>query len=464
MDSVEKAKQAATGSYTPAQGITAFIVEDVRALMAAPLPDDVVEAARQSVLDWFGIAIGGADEPLVEKLRAEAREQGGNPLATVVYHGEKTSTAYAALINGAMADALDFSDANLAMRGHTTPANVATALAMAEAQNATGMDFIKAVVAGVETGCRVGTLVNQPYLRKGFHPTGNLVPFGAAAVASQMLGLNAGQWAHALGIAATQAAGLLASGGTMSKPFHSGKAATNGVIAGHLARREWIARADALEAPEGFLATHATGMHDDRLYAAKGRFFILDTVYKQHAACQLTHSSIENLLKLKRENSIKLADVKRVELNVPLPHLAVCNIQQPKTGLEMKFSLKATAAMTLLGDDTHAISSYNEQRAADPELTGLAARVEVNGKDELSAGLAISTIELTDGRRFTAQCDTYEPLRNFPYQRELVAKKFLGLAGAKIGQKAAQDLQEQILKAETLATVRPLLELAMKKT
>ena len=205
------------------QGLTAFIVDDVRALLAAPLPADVIEAARQSVLDWFGIAIGGADEPLVDKLRAEAREQGGNPLATVVYHGEKTSTAYAALINGAMADALDFSDANLAMRGHTTPANVATALAMAEAQGANGMAFLKAVIAGVETGCRVGTLVNQPYLRRGFHPTGNLVPFGAAAAAAQMLGLNAAQWAHALGIAATQAAGLLASGGTMSKPFQDRK-------------------------------------------------------------------------------------------------------------------------------------------------------------------------------------------------------------------------------------------------
>lgn len=463
MDTIEKPQSGAEGGYKPAPGITQFIVDDVRALMAAPLPDDVIEAARQSVLDWFGIAIGGADEPLVSMLRAEAREQGGNPLATVMYHGEKTSTAYAALINGAMADALDFSDANLAMRGHTTPANVATALAMSEAQGASGMDFIKAVIAGVETGCRVGTLVNQPYLRRGFHPTGNLVPFGAAAAASQMLGLNAGQWAHALGIAATQAAGLLASGGTMSKPFHSGKAATNGVLAAHLARREWIARPDALEASEGFLSTHASGMHDDKLYAAKGRFFILDTVYKQHAACQLTHSSIENLLKLKREHGIRASDVKRIELNVPRPHLAVCNIQQPKTGLEMKFSLKATAAMTLLGDDTHAILAYNEKRAADAELTGLAARVEVNGKDELKAGLSISIIELNDGRRLTAQCDTYEPLRDFPYQRELISKKFLKLAGGKIGDTAALALRQQILGTEALASVRPLLDLAMKK-
>jgi len=460
MDTKDKNMNGNEAGYRPAAGITRFIIEDVRALLAAPLPDDVIEAARQSVLDWFGIAIGGADEPLVAMLRAEAREQGGHPLATVVYHGEKTSTAYAALINGAMADALDFSDANLAMRGHTTPANVAAALALAEARGSSGMAFIKAVIAGVETGCRVGTLVSQPYLRKGFHPTGNLVPFGAAAAAAQLLGLSDAQWAHALGIAATQAAGLLASGGTMSKPLHSGKAATNGALAAQLAARGWIARPDALEAAEGFLATHATGMHDDRLYAAKGRFFILDTVYKQHAACQLTHSSIENLLKLQRDNGIDAATVKRVELQVPAPHLAVCNIQQPKTGLEMKFSLKATAAMTLLGDDTHAISAYNERRAADPELVGLADKVEVQPRTELTAGLSVTTIELNDGRRFTAQCDTYDPLNDFPHQRGLIAKKFMGLAGGKLGEKAAATLRDEILKAEMLPSVASLLELA----
>lgn len=462
MDSTEK-EHASRGDGATKQGLTAFIVDDVRALLAAPLPADVIEAARQSVLDWFGIAIGGADEPLVDKLRAEAREQGGNPLATVVYHGEKTSTAYAALINGAMADALDFSDANLAMRGHTTPANVATALAMAEAQGANGMAFLKAVIAGVETGCRVGTLVNQPYLRRGFHPTGNLVPFGAAAAAAQMMGLNAAQWAHALGIAATQAAGLLASGGTMSKPFHSGKAATNGVIAAHLAKRDWIARPDALEAPEGFLATHASGMHDDRLFAAKGRFFILDTVYKQHAACQLTHSSIENLLKIKREHGIRPEAVKAIELNVPGPHLAVCNIQEPRTGLEMKFSLKAVAAMAILGDDTHAIDAYNEKRAADAELKSLSQRVMVNGRDELKAGLSVTQVELVDGRKFSAQCDTYEPLRNFPYQRELVSKKFLKLAGGKLGPTVAEKLQARILTVEARPRAGELTELAMSR-
>src|SRR6185437_5514551 len=136
----------------------------------------------------------------------EAREQGGNPLCTVIYHGERTSPAYAALINGSAGDALDFADSNLAMRGHTTPATVATALAVGEWKDISGVELLGAIVAGVETGCRVGTLVNFPFLKKGFHPTGNLVPFAATAAAAHILGLTPQQWTHALGVAATQAA------------------------------------------------------------------------------------------------------------------------------------------------------------------------------------------------------------------------------------------------------------------
>ena len=192
-------------------------------------------------------------------------------------------------------------------------------------------------------------------------------------------------------------------------------------------------------------------------------FRSLDTVYKQHAACQLTHSSIENLLKIKREHGIRPEAVKAIELNVPGPHLAVCNIQEPRTGLEMKFSLKAVAAMAILGDDTHAIDAYNEKRAADAELKNLSQRVMVNGRDELKAGLSVTQVELVDGRKFSAQCDTYEPLRNFPYQRELVSKKFLKLAGGKLGPAVAEKLQARILTVETLPRAGELTELAMSR-
>ncbi len=443
--------------------ITATLIEQVGALTASSLPDDVLEVARHSLLDWLAIAIAGANEPLVEKLREEAREQGGNPLCTVILHGERTSPSYAALVNGAAADALDFSDANLAMRGHTTPAVVATALALGEARNISGREFLTAIVAGVEMECRVGVLVNFPFLRKGFHPTGNLAPFGATAAAAYLLGLNQKQWAHALGTAATQAAGLLASGGTMSKPFHSGKAATNGLLAANLAKRDWIARDNAIEAADGFIETHASGAHLDGLQAARGRFFILDTIFKSHAACQLTHGTIENMLELKREHGVTASGIEQIELQVPRNFLTVCNIQEPATGLEAKFSLRAVAAMSLLGDDTRDIHAYNAERVTRGELVRLRDRISVTPRDELSGGVAVANVLLTDGRRLSVTNDCYRPLHNPPLQREVVTRKFLSLVPPVLGRERAEALLQQILAVDRLASIRQLVPFAIKQ-
>jgi len=443
--------------------VTEIIVSQVRRIDPRKLPADVLEAARHSLLDWCGIAIAGATEPLVLKLIEEAREQGGNPLCTVIYHGERTSPAYAALINGSAGDALDFADSNLAMRGHTTPATVATALAVGEWKDISGVELLGAIVVGVETGCRVGTLVNFPFLKKGFHPTGNLVPFAATAAAAHILGLTPQQWTHALGVAATQAAGLLASGGTMSKPFHSGKAATNGVLAANLAKRDWIARANAIEANDGFIETHASGAHVDRLCEAEGHFFILDTLFKAHAACQLTHSTIENMLELKNTQGLTPANVESIEVQVPPTFLTVCNIQEPKTGLESKFSLLAVSAMALLGDDTHDIAAYNATRANSPELIKLRDRVHVTGNDKLSGGVAIANVQLNDGRKLSATNDCYKPVGNLSKQREIVSAKFMRLVTPALGRDRADKLLRQILTVDTLPSVRQLIPLTLRQ-
>jgi 2-methylcitrate dehydratase PrpD len=452
-----------THADTAKVNVTELIVSQVRRIDPRKLPADVLEAARHSLLDWCGIAIAGATEPLVLKLIEEAREQGGNPLCTVIYHGERTSPSYAALINGSAGDALDFADSNLAMRGHTTPATVATALAVGEWKDISGLDLLGAIVAGVETGCRVGTLVNFPFLKKGFHPTGNLVPFAATAAAAHILGLTPQQWAHALGVAATQTAGLLASGGTMSKPFHSGKAATNGVLAANLAKRDWIARANAIEANDGFIETHASGAHVDRLREAEGRFFILDTLFKAHAACQLTHSTIENMLELKNTQGVTPANVESIEVQVPPTFLTVCNIQEPKTGLESKFSLRAVSAMALLGDDTHDIAAYNATRANSPELIKLRDRVHVTGNDKLSGGVAIANVQLNDGRKLSATNDCYKPVGNLPKQREIVSAKFMRLVSPALGKDRAEKLLKQILDIDTLPSIRQLIPLTLKQ-
>ncbi len=198
----------------------------------------------------------GADDLLTLKLLESARAQGGHPQSTVLWFGEKTSPMLASLVNASAADALDFADSNYYIAGHIIARDYSGSIGARRSTRCFGARRAsRALVIGIETACRIGSMTKHSLHPNGFHPTGTLVTFGAAAAAAYLLALDATQTAHALGIAATQAAGLVASAGTMCKPFHSGKAAMNGLLAADLAQRGFIGQPDAVEAPGDF-STH----------------------------------------------------------------------------------------------------------------------------------------------------------------------------------------------------------------
>src|SRR5512139_3270628 len=219
------------------QGITRSIAASARSIRYEALPEDVVFLARQCVIDWFGVALAGADEPLTRILRAEAAEEGGNPRATLIGSGQRTSTQQAALVNGAASHALDFDDVSMMMSGHPSVPVIPALLALAEERGASGEPFIAAFVAGFEVACRIGALMMPGHYSAGWHATGTLGTFGAAAACANLLQLDEDRWLHALGIAGAQAAGLKSMFGTMCKPLHAGKAAANGLLAAKLAER-----------------------------------------------------------------------------------------------------------------------------------------------------------------------------------------------------------------------------------
>ncbi|MEP6871362.1 MAG: MmgE/PrpD family protein, partial [Anaerolineaceae bacterium] len=183
------------------EGVTRALGARARAISFDSLPNDVVFLARQCVLDWMGVTLAGADEPLARILREEAIESGGNPQATIIAGGLRTSAQQAALINGAASHALDFDDVQMTMSGHPSVPIIPALLALAEHRGASGADFIAAFVAGFEMECRVGALVMPGHYSTGFHATGTLGTFGAAAACARLMGLNEEQWLNALGIA-----------------------------------------------------------------------------------------------------------------------------------------------------------------------------------------------------------------------------------------------------------------------
>src|SRR4051794_2475894 len=439
-----------------ARRATAAVVAASRALVEGELPGEVATVARQAVLDWLGVTFAGAGEPLAGMLAAELAGEGDGE-ATLVGRTARASAPMAALVNGATSHALDFDDTHLAMIGHPTVPVAPAVLALGERLDAPGAAVLRALVAGVEAECRLGLLVNPSHYALGWHATGTLGTFGAAAGCAQLLGLDEDAWLRALGIAGTQASGVKAVFGTMCKPLHAGKAAMSGLLAATLAARGFTSSREIVEAHQGFAATHAEVLAGvDALDAVAGRHLIRDTLFKYHAACYLTHAAIESALRLRDDDGLRAADVEAAEVEVDRAVLDVANIAEPRTGLEGKFSLRAVIAMALLGDDTADPAAYTDDRMAASELVALRDRVGVRAADTGAPAVATVRLRTHRGAQLEATADTSVPAADLERQGERLAAKFTRLAGPVLGGERAGAVREAAEHVEELGSIREM--------
>jgi 2-methylcitrate dehydratase PrpD len=436
---------------------TRAVVRAAREAALDPLPDEVSTVARQCLLDWLGVALAGASEPLVGMLVDELIGESSSPQATLVGRGQRAAAPDAALINGAAAHALDYDDTHLAMMGHATVPVAAAVAALGERRQASGAQVISALVAGIEAECRIGLLVSPSHYGRGWHATGTLGTFGAAAGCAALLGLDEDVWLQAFGIAGTQASGLKAVFGTMCKPLHAGKAAAGGMLAATLAARGFTSRTDILEAHQGFAATHADRLAgSETLEAVAGRYLIRDTLFKYHAACYLTHGAIDSVLRLREHSGLAPADVGEVEVRVSREVLDVANISEPSTGLEGKFSLRAATAMALLGDDTADPEAYTDARMAAPDLVAMRDRVHVVADSEGAPAVATATIRTAAGDELRETTDAGVPAADLALQGDRLEAKFMTLAGRRLGARRAGELRDIVERLDSLESVAEL--------
>ena len=442
--------------------LTRALAERACAVTYDALPEPVRELARQCVLDYLAVGLAGADDELAHILLDELAEAGGAPQAAVIGHNARLPVLSAALINGAIAHALDYDDVNLAMPGHPSVAILPALLALAEERNASGKAVIAAFVAGYETCCRIGMALRPGHYTRGFHATGTVGAFGAAAACAHLLGLDAEATARALGIAGTQSAGLKSQLGTMCKPFHAGKAAQNGLLAARLAARGFSSRPDLIECAQGFAATHAPDFFPGKALAEpKHGFHIFNNLFKYHAACYMTHAPIECGRQL-RDQGVAPADIAAITLSLHFGTDKVCNIPAPTDGLEAKFSLRQTVAMALSGIDTASLGAYSVATATDPTLVALRERVSFDFREDFPEAGAEIAVELNNGRKVTAKFDAGIPNADVADQGKRLAEKFDALAAPIVGTARTRELREMVAGLDGLADIGMLAKLAAR--
>jgi 2-methylcitrate dehydratase PrpD len=389
--------------------VTSQLCDQIAGISYENLGVPAIEAARRLVLDGIAVAIAGTEEEAIHILAAHHKEQSSAAQATAIGNGFRLNTVSAAALNGAAMHVLDF-EPMWSPANHALSTTLAAVLALAEARETNGREILTALVKGLEMQGWIRQASGQFEARTlRFHPPGAAGPLGAAVAAGHILGLGPDRLAHAIGIAASRAGGLMANAGTMTKSTHCGHAAALGLESALLAARGFTANVAVFEAAQGYVPT----LYDDGFNAEEmlgfGRapFRVVEPGYaiKMFPSQFGTHFGITAALALHPAIPDPAA-IRRVLLTAP--DMAYVNRPRPKTGLEGKFSLQYTAASALL-DGKVGIRTFTDARLARADMQDLLARFEVRLDPAISGRFedmhVLLRVELDGGRVLETRCD-----------------------------------------------------------
>jgi 2-methylcitrate dehydratase PrpD len=344
------------------------------------MPAEAIEIARLGFIDTIATMIAGSRDDAPQLLRKALSPPSGK--ATLYFTGETAPAPEAAWINGTAAHALDYDD--VAVRGHPSTVLVPALLAEAEELGASGREMIAAYVAGYEIWAELSHRDRDDQRPKGWHPTGIFGSIAAAGACARLRRLDADKTAMALALAASQAAGLMANFGTMTKPFHAGRAAHAGLVSARLAEAGFTAAADALEHPQGFLfavSPHGNVDRDNPVTAGEPWHIVRNRLsIKKYPACYAVHRSVDGLLDLLQERPVKPEEIARITASISDTRAMILRNHQPQTGLEGKFSMEFAMAASVIARRA-SLAEFTDGFVRRPDVQALMRKVAIETND-----------------------------------------------------------------------------------
>lgn len=441
MMSLPRSPAADAVTHTLAQFLVRSRYEDI--------PAPIRREASRALLNWLGCAIGAARHQTVERMLAALAPFAGPPQAAVLGRNERVDILHAALMNGVSSHVLDFDDTH-ARTVHPSAPVLPALIAYAEWRPITGAQLLHAYVLGVEAEERIGLSVFPEHYDIGWHITGTAGVFGAAAASGKLLGLDVRQMCWALGIAATQAAGLRDMFGTMCKSFHPGRAAQNGLTAALLAAHDFTSSERAIEAPRGFGRVLSTKFDPAIITEDLGRRYELArNMYKPYACGLVVHAAIDGCIQLKRAHDLGPDDIARVELKTSPLVPELTGNRSPQTGLEGKFSVYHAAAVAL-ATGAAGEAQFSDAMVRDPRVVALRERVQATADAGIGKLQADVTIHLRDGRVVNQHVEHALGTVERPMSDRDLEEKFRGLTSAVLRPAQIDELIALCWKLEQL--------------
>ena len=446
---------------TSTTSVTPDLIRYMAKARTLPIPSQVLVKVKHHILDTIAAMVSGTTiKPGIFAIRY-IEQQGGRPEAQVVCSQIVTSAINAALANGMLAHSDETDDSNGSAGIHPGCAVIPAALAMAERENASGEDFLRAVILGYDIGSRTTKALGRDALRARNH-----LPFsiggtlGATAAAGCVARLSEEQFRHLLSCGAQQASGVMTYARDtehIEKAFiFGGMTARNGVTAATLVQSGYTGVHDVFDGHGNFLAAYADSPKPQELTAELGsRYEVMLTNIKKFCVGFPIQSALEGLIGLMAEHQLRADQIDRITARLPESGAHTVNDREmPDINLQYVF------AVTLLDGRLTFEAAHSFERMNDPRVLELRKRVTVIGDPELTRarpeGQSIVEVTTRDGRRLEKRVTTFKGRSENPLSTGEVEEKARELLEPVLGQARTRQLMDAIEKLETVASVRDL--------
>lgn len=443
-----------TTTDTPTRAIASFVAD------TDDPPEWVMEEAKRTLVNLLAISVSASVHPSSARLLVWARAEGAAPQASVIASDLETSPSLAALVNGFLAHLQDYDDTHYPTVLHPSAPVWPAVLAAAEETRASGRDALVAFALGGEVACRIAMSVHPWHYDQGWHITGTVGVFGAAASAGRLYGLDAEALAHAFGFAGTQAAGVREVFGSDGKPLHAGRAASNGLQSAEFARAGMTANPEILAGRRGFWAVLSpNGHNEEELLGGIGeRWELQRNGLKPYANGVVSHPIQDGVIALRNEHGLTADQVEGISLRVCRLVPELMNRAEPTTGLEAKFSFQHCAAAALVDGAGHD-AQFALERVLDPTIAEVRSKVSYEIDPALPEHEAYVTIRLTDGREVSTHVEHASGSPENPLTNEQLSEKFHALVEPVLGAERTGQLFEAAWSLDEAPGVTDLLRM-----
>ena len=438
---------------------TQALADEMAAIDYASLPGEVVVKVKELLLDSLGNIISGSLEKPAQILARVLTRWGGIGEASAVATRQMLPAPMAGFINGVSAHSVEMDDAHHGALTKTGSAIVPASLAMGEATAADGKKLIAALVAGYETTIRVGLAVNPGHRARGYHSTGTVGVFGAAASGGKCLGFDSNQMAHVFGVAGTQGSGLMAFQHypSMTKQLNVGKAVYNGLLSAALVREGFTGPINILESPEGFGRAFTDELHLEELTRGLGQEYrILEVGYKPHAACRWAHGAIDAIAEIAQRSSVKLADVDHINIYASTLAVRQTSEQEPKSLMDARaFSTPfGVAAAFVLGRPRISVHDF-KAAWSNPAVMDLSKRTFMHEDPEFGRASLACRVEIVcrSGQRLSASVALPKGEPENPITPRELQDKWHMLVDPIVGEARANEISQMVAECEKLTSV-----------